>query len=155
MKKLFTSLVIAASVSAFIMPGLVMAQTNTSNSDQPTNTSYGQPTNTSNKSAFVLTNPLGTGTGTICQLIKKVLNVSIQLATPVMLVFIVLAGLRFVWARGNPDKLKEARANLVYTLIGIGIFLGAWALAMVVAGTINQLQQAAGNKNGTINVNQC
>jgi hypothetical protein len=53
--------------------------------------------------------------------------------------FIVYAGFKFVLAMGNPGKLAEARQNLMYTLIGIGIFLGAWLLALVIANTVNSL----------------
>lgn len=96
----------------------------------------------------VLDNPLSSDT--FCKLIKGVLDVALQLGIPVMVFFIVLSGFRFVWARGNPESLKKARENLFYTLIGIGIFLGAWALAMIIAGTINKLQNADGNPGGQI-----
>ncbi len=89
-----------------------------------------------------LQNPLSQTT--FCQLFKQILDVALALGTPVIIFFIVLAGFKFVWARGNAEKLTEARDNLRNTILGIVLFLGAWALTMVVAGTINTLNSAGG-----------
>ena len=61
------------------------------------------------------------------------------------MLFIVWAGFKFVLARGNSTALQEARKNLMYTLIGIGIFLGAWLIAMVIANTVNSLSAGSGS----------
>ena len=86
-----------------------------------------------------LANPLGEETTTFCALIKKVLDAAFILGLPIAVLFIVLAGFRFVLARGNPEKLKVARNNLLYVIIGIAIFFGAWLLARVIADTITTL----------------
>jgi hypothetical protein len=89
-------------------------------------------------------NPLG-GINSVCGLIKAVLGAVIQIGIPIAVLFIVFAGFKFVLARGNPEKLKEARNNLMYTLIGIGIFLGAWLIAVVIANTVNSLGAGSGS----------
>ena len=83
-------------------------------------------------------NPLG-GINSFCGLIKAILGAVIQIGIPIAVLFIVFAGFKFVLARGNAGKLEEARKNLMYTLIGIGIFLGAWLIAVVIANTVNSL----------------
>ena len=85
-----------------------------------------------------ITNPLG-NINSFCGLIKAILQAVISIGIPIAVLFIVYAGFKFVLAMGNPVKLDEARKNLMYTLIGIGIFLGAWLLALVIANTVNSL----------------
>lgn len=94
-------------------------------------------------SPTTLQNPLGVSS--FCGLIKKLLQAALDIGIPVSVLFIVYAGFRFVLARGNPEALKEARQNFVWTLVGIAIFLGAWLLATVVANTINALQAGSGS----------
>lgn len=71
----------------------------------------------------------------------------IQIGIPIAVLFIVWAGFKFVLARGNAGKLDEARKNLMYTLIGIGIFLGAWLIATVIANTVNSLGAGSGSSS--------
>lgn len=82
-------------------------------------------------------NPLGSNS--FCGLVKGLLTAAIQIGIPIAVLFIVYAGFKFVLARGSPEKLKEARQNFMWTIIGIAIFLGAWLLASVVANTVNAL----------------
>lgn len=76
---------------------------------------------------------------TFPELFKKVLDAAFVIGLPIAVLFIVLAGFRFVAARGNSDKLKTARNNLLWTVIGIAIFFGAWVLANIVANTLCSL----------------
>ena len=97
-------------------------------------TQYQIPTN---GKAFSVPNPLGADS--FCGLIKNLLQAAIAIGIPIAVLFIVFAGFKFVMAQGKPEELKKARQNFLYTLIGIGIFLGAWLLADVIANTVNQL----------------
>ncbi len=86
---------------------------------------------------FQLQNPLNVGT--ICGLIKKVLNVILGLGIPIAMLFLVYAGFMFVKAKGNPGEIKKAKENLMYIIFGTALFLGAWLLGQLVANTINQI----------------
>jgi hypothetical protein len=101
--------------------------------------------------SVALQNPLGVGS--FCALLKAILNVIMALGVPVMVLFMVMAGARFVFARGNTEALVKARKNLLYTIAGIGLFLGVWVLAAVVSGIINSLQSSSGNQ--TTQINSC
>jgi hypothetical protein len=87
-------------------------------------------------------NPLG-GINSFCGLIKKLLQAAIEIGIPIAVLFIIYGGFKFVMAQGNPKLLGEARQNFLWTVVGIGIFLGAWLLAMVIAATVN----AVGGQN--------
>lgn len=93
-------------------------------------------------SAATLQNPLAVSSfcGLFVAIYKGILAIGVSIAV----LFIVIAGLRFVVAQGNSEKLTEARKNFVNTIIGLAIFLGAMLLVNVVASTINSIQTGAG-----------
>jgi hypothetical protein len=97
---------------------------------------------TPSASSGTVVNPLGVTT--FCGLIKALLSAAVAIGIPIAVLFIVWAGLKFVLAKGNSTKLTEARTNMLYTVIGIGIFLGAWLLVMVIQNTVNGLASGSG-----------
>lgn len=98
--------------------------------------------------SFQIQNPLNVST--ICGLIKKLLAAILALGLPVAMLFLVYAGFRFVVARGDPGKLKNARDNLLHVITGIALFLGAWFIGQVIANTINAV-----NPSGVTGINSC
>jgi len=96
-------------------------------------------------SPFTLQNPLGVDS--LCKLIGLLLKAAIAIGIPIAVLFIVYAGFKFIMARGSPGELTEARANLMATLIGIAIFVGASLIAGVIIATIEQL--------GVNNISSC
>ncbi|HEY5382992.1 MAG TPA: hypothetical protein VIJ88_00310 [Candidatus Paceibacterota bacterium] len=88
---------------------------------------------------YQVKNPLGSNINSFCGLIKALLGAAIAIGIPIAVLFIVFAGFKFVLARGNSEALVSARQNFMWTVIGIGIFLGAWLLAMVIANTVNTI----------------
>ncbi|MDP4020579.1 MAG: pilin [Candidatus Adlerbacteria bacterium] len=97
------------------------------------NTYTGNPTDT-----IKLANPLG-DINSFPELIKAILDAAFIIGLPIAVLFIVLAGFRFVWARGNPEQLKTAKRNLLYTVVGIAVFFGAWLITDVIVGTLRTL----------------
>lgn len=87
-------------------------------------------------SSFEFKNPLSVGS--ICGLLKMILEVALVLGIPIMVLALVYSGFLFVMARGSETGLTKAKANFMWTVIGIALFLGAWTLGNVVAATINQ-----------------
>ena len=90
-------------------------------------------------------NPLKVGN--FCQLIKIVLQAILVIGVPIAVVFLVIVGFKFIIARGNPGELDKAKADFLHTVIGIAIFIGAWAIAKLIAATLVAL--------GASSVNQC
>lgn len=74
-----------------------------------------------------------------CDLLKVVLQALLILGLPVAVIFLVLAGLRFIVARGRDAELIKAKDNLMYTIIGVAIFLGAWTIAQIIKSTLTSL----------------
>jgi uncharacterized membrane protein (GlpM family) len=147
LKKLWIALSIFALGAMALTPALAAAQSFQSsapgfNSSAPSSQSSapGMQNSAPNSQNNVggLQNPLGKVTG-ICQLLKEVLNIAILIGVPIAMLFIVYAGLKLVMASGNPEKLRLARMNLMWTFIGIAIFLGVWFFVQLLATTLGSL----------------
>lgn len=84
-----------------------------------------------------ISNPLGVATleGFISSALKVVQNIGFLIA----ILFIVYAGFLFVTARGNEEKLKKAKGAFLWAIVGMAVLLGAWVLATILKGTVNQL----------------
>lgn len=98
---------------------------------------------------FCFQNPLKVST--ICGLIQSLLSALVAIGTPVAVLFLVYSGFLFVVARGSTEGLLKAKQNLLWVLIGIGIFFAAWVLGQVIANTINTIQPGTVNATNSCN----
>ena len=87
--------------------------------------------------SFQLQNPLG-ATKDLPTFLTMLLNAVILILTPVVTIMLLYSGFLFVIARGNTEKLGEAKKALLYTVIGAAIILGAVALAAAIKSTVAQ-----------------
>jgi hypothetical protein len=83
-----------------------------------------------------LRNPLA-GISSIPDLLAAVLNVIIIIAIPIIIFFLMLAGFKYVTARGNPSTISEASQALLYAIIGGVLILGATAIAQIIKNLVN------------------
>ena len=68
--------------------------------------------------------------------IVAILNVIIVIATPIVVIFIILAGFQYVTAQGNAEKVKKATLALTYAIIGGVLIIGAVAIAEIIKGLV-------------------
>ena len=94
-------------------------------------------TPTCNGRACSVENPLAVSS--FCDLLKIVLQALLILGLPVAVIFLVLAGFQYITAYGNQGQLTKAHDNLLWTVIGIAIFLGAWTIAQIIKATLVSL----------------
>ena len=71
--------------------------------------------------------------------IANFLKAVVQISLPILTLFIVYSGFMFVTARGNENKLSEAKKNFMWVILGAILILGAWVLATLIASTANQV----------------
>ncbi len=76
---------------------------------------------------------------TVSDFISTVLKAVVYLAMPVIALFLMYAGFKYIAARGNPGAINEAHQNFMYVIIGAALILGAWVLATLIGGTVTQL----------------
>lgn len=84
-----------------------------------------------------LNNPLKVNT--IQDAVRLFVNGVVRLAIPVLVIFYIYAGFSFIAARGNTEKIKNAKSMFFYTIIGTILILGAWAITNAIVGTVNSI----------------
>lgn len=89
---------------------------------------------------FKLDSPLK-NIGGIDQLVKVIIDsIVLPLGVSIAVLFIIYSGFLYVKAQGNPGEITKAHKALAWTLVGTAVLLGAWVLAQLVGGTIDQLR---------------
>lgn len=86
-----------------------------------------------------LDNPLRPEFNSISNFISGVLKVVVMISLPVVTLFFVVVGFKFITAQGNSGKLEEAKKNFWYAILGALLIMGAWVLATLIAGTVTQV----------------
>jgi len=84
-------------------------------------------------------NPLKCSLSSVAGFTEGFLRAVVYIMFPIAVIFIVYSGFLFVVAQGKPDDLSKAKTNFFWTVIGVGLLLGAWALAVLIKGTIDPL----------------
>jgi hypothetical protein len=90
-----------------------------------------------NPSGGKICNPIATDT--ITDFIENLLTNVIRIGIPIIALAVIYSGFLFVFARGNPEKITEAKSALLYTLIGAVLLLGSWAIAQLISETVSAL----------------
>lgn len=68
-------------------------------------------------------NPFGGQLDTFNKLFDAIITFLYYLAGPVVVVMIIFAGLKFLFAKGEPSKITEAKNILWYAIVGLVIIL--------------------------------
>jgi amino acid transporter len=89
--------------------------------------------------ANTLDNPLHFTT--LQDFLAAILQLVVTIGTPIIVLFIVFLGFRFVAASGNAEELKKIRTLFFWALVGALIVLGAEAISIAIRDTVNQLQR--------------
>lgn len=84
-------------------------------------------------------NPLNSTGSSIAGFIGEFLKAIVEVALPILTLFIVYSGFLFVYARGNEAELKRAKNNFLYVIIGAILILGAYELSTIISGTVKQV----------------
>lgn len=75
----------------------------------------------------------------IPDLVQTILEGLIKIGIPLLVVMIVYSGWLYLFARGDPGKIKSAHDMFLYTLLGGAILLAAWAIAQLIHSTLLDL----------------
>lgn len=82
-------------------------------------------------------NPLDPSISSVSGLFVAILNIIIIFSTPIIVFFLILAGFKYVTARGNPVKIQEASKALMYGIIGGVIIVAAVAILAIIGDVVN------------------
>jgi hypothetical protein len=85
--------------------------------------------------------PLGTGAGgsDLKTIFMNVMDIVQTILIMITTLYLIYAGFMFVVAKGDPEKLKKARAALLWGLIGAGLVLSAEVLALGIGDTVKEV----------------
>jgi len=75
--------------------------------------------------------PLG-NYGNFQEVLGRVINGLVILATPVVVIMILWAGYQFIVSGGSPDKVTKARQTILWTVVGYGILLLASGITAII-----------------------
>lgn len=89
-------------------------------------------------SAGGLCNPLGYNS--LWEFLQRMLQLIVQIGFPVIVLYIVFIGFKFITAEGKPEKLKEVQSLFFWAIIGALVVLGSQALALAIQATVNDIQ---------------
>ena len=117
-----------ASVFLFILPIVVWAQGGTGGGGGGGGTEFGGGGG-GTEFGGGLENPLNIDS--FPELFDRIFKAAMVIFIPLAVLFIVYAGLRLILARGRPQELETAKKNLLYTFIGIAIFIMASVIIRV------------------------
>lgn len=68
----------------------------------------------------------------IFTIIDNVAKIIYSILIAVAVIFILLGGIQFLTAGGDPEKIKTARDKIMYAVIAIIIGIAAWGIANLV-----------------------
>jgi hypothetical protein len=74
----------------------------------------------------------------INDLFAGILEAVIIMSIPVIVFLFILAGFKYVTARGNPEQIQEASKALWYGVIGGVIIIGAVAILAIIKNVVGQ-----------------
>jgi hypothetical protein len=84
-----------------------------------------------------LTNPLKAQS--IQGFFLAILDILLVFALPIIVLFIMYAGFKYVTARGDANKIADAHQALLWSVIGGVIILGAKLIIDVIQNTVNAI----------------
>lgn len=116
------------------VPAMIHAQSGTA-TNPGTGGSGANPSGTANQVS--IPNPIGvTSLGAFFQ---KIADFAVQIAYVAIACFLLLAGFRFITARGNEDALSKAKNTFFFTIIGALIIIGAQVVIDVIQSIVTGL----------------
>lgn len=72
--------------------------------------------------------PTGTPSGSLTDLIKKVINVVLGVVGIIAVVMMIIGGISFITSQGDAGKVTKARNTILYGVVGLIVALLAFAI---------------------------
>jgi len=75
------------------------------------------------------------GTG-LSSTFKNVVNTLLYIAGIIAVVMVIISGIRMISSRGEPESVAKGRQILMYSIIGLVVVIGAFAIVNFVLGQV-------------------
>jgi hypothetical protein len=70
----------------------------------------------------------------LVRIISRIACYLINTVLAIMIIVLIIAGVKFFLARGNPTDVADAKKNLTWVLVGIAVIIGTNIIIATVAG---------------------
>lgn len=90
-----------------------------------------QVTATNQELAIEIDNPIS-NVSSVSSLVETAMEIVMKIGIPLLVLMVVYSGALYLFAQGNPNKIKEAHTALTYTLIGGVILLASWGIMQMI-----------------------
>lgn len=70
-------------------------------------------------------------------LLTLILEIVVQIGTPIVILSIIWVGFLFIKAQGNSGAIQKAREALLWVLVGAAIIIGCNVIVRLVQGTVD------------------
>lgn len=77
--------------------------------------------------------------GTFAKLIEDITQIILDVGLPLAAIMIIYSGFLFVTAGGSDEKLKKAKQNFYWAIIGAAVIIGARVIASAVVNFAQSL----------------
>ncbi len=67
-------------------------------------------------------------TGSLTDLINRILGYVLVIAGLVAVIYLILGGFKYLTSGGNPKAVEEAKSTLIYAIVGLIIVAAAFAI---------------------------
>lgn len=74
----------------------------------------------------------GTQPNSLGQLVTKLVDLMIIVAIIIALFFLMVSAINWITSEGKPDKLEQARNNLIHAIIGLVIAVAAYVIWLLI-----------------------
>ncbi|HVW23013.1 MAG TPA: pilin [Candidatus Saccharimonadales bacterium] len=64
--------------------------------------------------------------------VHEVLQIVFGIMGAIAVLIIVISGLKFITAQGNPEEISKARQTIIYALVGLAVAISAEAIVSLV-----------------------
>jgi len=69
--------------------------------------------------------------------LESAVNGALMIAGVLAVLFIIIAGFRYVTSQGNSDAVRAAREMIIYSVVGLVIVMMAFTIVQIVIRVIN------------------
>ncbi len=70
--------------------------------------------------------------GFIMTYIPKIIDILLKFISPIVVLMMIYAGVRFITAQGNDDELSKAKDFFTYAIMGVGLVVLSYSIMKVV-----------------------
>lgn len=83
-----------------------------------------------------LKNPDGSSVDSFSALLKTIGDWLIKIGAPIAVLMIIIGGFQIMISGGKPEKIKQGRATILWTIIGYAILIVGWGIVKIVTNLI-------------------